>query len=364
MNQIYFRKKDLKAYIPKKIPLENVIRLSLSENLYGPSPKALKAVSEEINRMNFYPENSYEDLVELLAKRINIDKSKIALGNGSDELIFLSVLSCMRLGEIGITSCSTFAGFKFAVANSGGICVEVPLKNFCIDICSIIETVKTLILENKRVNIIYLCNPNNPTGTVVEYKDIELLVNFAKQNSIYLLFDEAYIDYAIAEGVISVEKYLKNHPKIAILRTFSKFYALAGLRCGYVFGDENIINKIKVLRNNLVFNVNRIAHTAAYNSLIDEEFVTSTSKLNMQNKLFLVKNLKEMNIEFIPSKTNFVLVKIGYDHEEFCNYLQTYHNILVANCKKFGLDGYVRIGVGKTEDMKKFIIAFKAYKSQ
>lgn len=363
INEQLFRRENLKEYEPKKIPTDNVIRLSLSENLYGPSPKVLHIVNDESRKINFYPENSYDNLVRLLSEKMDIDKSMIILGNGSDELIFLSILSCVQPGEIGITSMHTFAGFKCAVANAGGTCVEIPLKDYCVDIQGIINSAEAYISEGKKVSVIYLCNPHNPTGTIVSEKEIENLIHFTYQNNIFLLVDEAYIEYAMYEGAVSVEKYIREYPKIGILRTFSKFYALAGLRCGYMFGNKDIIHKIKIYRNNLVFHVNRLAHIAAYHSLKDTAYFDNILRLNKINKRFLEESLEKLHIKFIPSKTNFVLMEIGQNHKELCEYLKNSHGILVSDCEQLGLNGYVRVGVGKNSDIEKFISGIKSYYS-
>lgn len=363
MFETCFSKKDLKEFEAGQTLDDKCIRLSLSENLWGPSSKALFAAFKEIKRMNLYPENSYYNLRDLIATIYNLETDQVFVGNGSDELIMLLILTFFKSGSVGVTSTVTFAGFRLGIMNAGGLCFEVPILNFLIDVESLIKKAKELIESGVNVIALYVCNPNNPTGTVISEGNIKKLIEFSEEKNIYLIFDEAYMEYASRERTVSATNFLKDYDKIIVLRTFSKFYGLAGLRCGYILSNKNIIKQVKMFRHSVVFNVNRLAYVAAFHGLLDKTYAEKTYNRNVKIKKFFMQGLTKLGIEYVNTETNFILIKIGNNQPDFYEFLMA-HNIYVMPCDKFGLKEYIRVGIGRLKDIKYFLNLLQLYKKE
>ncbi len=356
-----FSKKDLKEFDTGKPLDDKCVRLSLSENLWGPSSKALFAVFKGIKHINLYPENSYYNLRNLIATVYNLDIDQVFIGNGSDELIMLLILTFFKPGDVGVTSTVTFAGFRLSIMNASGLCFEVPISNFLIDVESLIKKTQELIESGFNVVALYVCNPNNPTGTVISEGSIEKLMKFSEEKNIYLIFDEAYMEYASKERTVSATNFIKDYNKVIVLRTFSKFYGLAGLRCGYILSNKNIIKQVKMLRHSVVFNVNRLAYIAAFHSLLDKTYAKKTYSRNVKIKKFFMQGLTKLGIEYVNTETNFILIKIGDNQPDFYEFLIA-HNVYVMPCDKFGLKEYIRVGIGRLKDIKYFLNLLQLYK--
>ena len=359
----YFFKKDFKRFFTEENSSNKCIRLSLSENLWGPSSKALYAIYKELKHVNLYPENSYQKLKDLIATKYNLSADQIFLGNGSAELIMLSALALFKTESVGITSTNTFVGFKFSIANIRGLCFEIPMSNFTIDTKMLILEAKKLIERNFYISAIYVCNPNNPTGTVISENSIKTLIDFGKKHNIYLIFDEAYMEYASRDRTTTAIKFINYYNKILILRTFSKFYGLAGLRCGYLLSNKEVIQQLKRFQQNVVFNVNRFAYVAAFNSLLDRRYAIRTYNKNLKMKKILMCGLKKLSIEYVNSETNFILIKIGKNYLDLYEFL-TEHKVHVMPCDKFDLKEYIRVSVGRKQDIKHFLSLLKQYKQK
>ncbi|MBE3114896.1 MAG: aminotransferase class I/II-fold pyridoxal phosphate-dependent enzyme, partial [Actinobacteria bacterium] len=259
---------DLKPYIPGKpiedvkreLGLKEVIKLASNETSVGPSPLAIEAIKKEVENINFYPEGSSRLLREKIAHKLNIDKEMIIIGNGADNVIDLVGMAFINEGDEVITGEITFPAYETTTKIMGGKLISVKLKDFSFDLEKIAQRI------NEKTKIIFICNPNNPTGTIV---DKEAVDRFIKQvpEDVIVVFDEAYYDYVKDKDYSDSLSYILKGKNVIVLRTFSKIAGIAGVRIGYGMAKHELIGYL----NRVVkpFTTNRLAQVAALASLDD-----------------------------------------------------------------------------------------------
>ena len=343
----------LTPYTPGK-PIEEVerelgivgsIKLASNENPLGPSPKAIKAIKENLNNIHRYPDGSCYYLKQKLSKKFELPINKIILGNGSNELIKLVAHTYLSPGEEAILPFPTFLMYEKIVQSFDGKIVAVPLKNFSVDLPAIGAAVSS------KTKIIIINNPNNPTGIGVKQKDILDFLHSLPSDMIVIV-DEAYIEFSTDPSIASSLKLIDSYPLLIVLRTFSKVYGLAGVRIGYGFSSEAVAASMNLVRQ--PFNVNYLAQVGALAALDDDEFVEKTTTLIQDGLAFLYSQLDRMGLEYIPTQTNFFLIKtpLGAD-ETYQRMLK--EGVIVRSMESFGLNDYIRINVGLSEENRRFI---------
>jgi len=331
--------------LERELGIVGSIKLASNENPLGPSPKAIKAIKENINNIHRYPDGSYYYLRQKLSKKFGLPMNKIILGNGSNEIIELVVHTFLSPGEEVILPFPTFLMYEKIVQSFAGKIVTVPLLDFSIDLSAILTAVSS------KTKIIIINNPNNPTGIGLNKKDIFQFLHSLPPDLIVIL-DEAYIEFSTDPNIASSLELLESYPLLVVLRTFSKTYGLAGLRIGYGFASETIIDNMNLVRQ--PFNVNYLAQAGALAALDDDEFVEKTRTLTQDGLVFLYSQLDRIGLEYIPTQTNFFLIRTPLGaHETYQRMLE--EGVIVRSMESFGLNDYIRINVGLPEENKRFI---------
>ena len=344
--------RDLEVYVPGKpieelqreMSLKYVVKLASNENAFGPSPKALEALKSAIYNVNRYPDSSCYYLRRKLAGILSVDEGNLIFGNGSDELIVLAVRAFLEAGDEVIIADPTFLIYRIASKAAGVKTVLVPLKNMRYDL----EAMASKI--SPRTRMIFIANPDNPTGTYVTESEVEDFIEKVPED-ILLFFDEAYYEYARGGDYPDTMRYM-GRGNIITTRTFSKIYGLAGLRLGYGVADKKIIDGMNKVRE--PFNVNLLAQEAALAALDDEEYVRFVREETDKGKKFLYSEFERLGLEYVPSATNFILVKLGSNSEKIYQRLLR-SGVIVRHMKAWGLGECVRVTIGRDDENRFFI---------
>jgi histidinol-phosphate aminotransferase len=349
--------KELTPYPPGK-PIEDLereygitgsIKLASNENPLGPSPKAARAIKESINKINRYPDSSGYYLRNSLAKKFGLPMANIILGNGSDEIIKLVAHAFLSTDDEVIIPFPTFLMYEKNAQSFQGKIIRIPLTNFSVDLPSILRAV------SDKTKIIFLNNPNNPTGTALTIKDISHFLQSTPKEVIVVL-DEAYIEFATDKNIKSGICLLKSNPNLVILRTFSKLYGLAGLRVGYGFSSEDLINGLNLVQQ--PFSTNYMAQVGAIAALNDHEFVKKTLALTVEGLKFLYSQLNGMGLDYITTQTNFFMIKTPIGAKETYKRMLK-EGVIIRSMEDFGMKDFIRISVGLPEENERFIKTLK-----
>jgi len=273
---------------------------------------------------------------------------QIIVGNGSNEIIELLIRTFLFPGEEAIQTFPSFLIYEKVVKGAGGKIVFVPLKGLRIDLKGILSKI------NSRTKIIFINNPNNPTGLGIKEDEMKEFLK-AVPKDIIVVLDEAYIEFARGSDVADGRDMIDLHPLLLVMRTFSKAYGLAGLRIGYGFGSKILIDYMERVRQ--PFNVNMLAQVGATAALDDEEFLKETISVVNEGKRYLYRELEKMGLEYIPSVTNFFLIKVGKARDIYERLLKK--GIIVRSMEAYNLPEYIRITVGKMNENERFISSLR-----
>ncbi|MBI3794803.1 MAG: histidinol-phosphate transaminase [Nitrospinae bacterium] len=333
--------KTLKPYEPGK-PVEEVerelgirkcVKMASNENPLGPSPKAIKAVRDAAKKMHFYPEGDCFYLRQRAIKAFGVKSEELIFGNGSNEIIELLMRCLLRTGDNIVVSQHAFLVYKLVAQGLGAETMEAPAKNLGHDLGAMAG------LINERTKLIFVANPNNPTGTYCNLDDLTKFLDVSR--GVPVVMDEAYYEYAEAKDYPQTLPLLKKYPNIFILRTFSKVYGLAGLRVGYGIGNPALVQYLNRLRQ--PFNVNLLAQHAALSALDDKAHMKKSLAVNRAGKKFLYAQLKKNGLEFQPTEANFILVKTGEGRKVFNALLKL--GVVVRPMDVYGLPDHIRVTV-------------------
>ena len=348
--------RTLIPYEPGK-PIEEVEReygiahstkLASNENPLGPSPKAVAAIRAKLGELNLYPDGDCYYLKNGLAKKIGVAPEQLIFGNGSNEIIELAVRAFMRPGDQAVMARQAFVVYQLIVQAVGGRSVQVPLRDYTHDLGAIAAAVTA---ETK---IVFLANPNNPTGTIYRRPEWEEFIAKLPKD-VLLIVDEAYFEYVQDAGYPDSLKYQSEDRPMLTLRTFSKLYGLAGLRVGYGIGPREVISMMQRVRQ--PFNVNAPAQWAALAALDDSDHVQRSLALNREGLEFLGGEFKKLGLEFVPSHGNFILVRVGKGQEVFKQLLG--QGVIVRPMGGYQFPEHVRVTVGTMDENRKFIGALQ-----
>ena len=348
---------DLKPYIPGKpieevkreLGLKEVIKLASNETSVGPSPLAVAAIKKEIKNINLYPEGSSSLLREKLAHRLSIDKEMIIIGNGEDDIIDLIGMAFINEGDEVITGEITFPAYETTTKIMGGKLILIKLKDFSFDLEKIAQRI------NEKTKIVFLCNPNNPTGTIVDKESVDRFIKQVPENVI-VVFDEAYYDYVEDENYPNSLSYVLEEKNVIILRTFSKIAGIAGVRIGYGIAKPELIGYLNRVVN--PFTTNRLAQVAALASLDDEEYRRKVLNSNKEGKKYLYKELKKLGLFYVPTEANFIFIDLKEDSEIVFEKLLK-KGVIIRPGKTWGCPNFIRVTIGTAYENEKFIQALK-----
>lgn len=358
LEKILFRKElsNMVPYVPgkpieevkKELGLEVVEKLASNENPLGPSPKAVEFVTRELGRINIYPDATARELKDAIANRYGLTYENIVLGNGGEQILTMIAQAFINEGDEAIMATTTFGLYGTSVTHMGGIPIKLPLKNYKHDVEGFVDTI------NDKTKLMYICNPNNPTGNIMDKDDIDYLVKNVPED-IVIIFDEAYYDYAkINDRYSDTLEILKNRPNTVILRTFSKVAGIAGVRVGYCLTSESIATEMGKVKG--VFNVNKLAQAAALGALEDQEHIDSTVDLNYKSLGMMEEYFDGKNIEYIKSNANFMFINLELDSREIFQQLMK-EGIIIRPGYLWKWDSWIRVSSGTMEQTEKFITA-------
>ncbi|MFH1826473.1 MAG: histidinol-phosphate transaminase [bacterium] len=341
--------KELKEYTPGKNPQKaGMIKLASNENPFGPSPKALEAIAKEAKSLQIYPDQKSILLKDALARKLKLSDENIIIGNGSDEIMQLLAATYLKPGEEVIISQNTFSVYEFVTRLFDGQPVFVPLKDFAQDIGAIEKAV------TPQTKMIFLCNPHNPTGSIVTAAELESLL--AKiPDHVLVVVDEAYMEFVEDKSFPDSIKYVKDNKNVLVLQTFSKYYGLAGLRVGYGLAKKELIKYL--MRSKLPFNVNRLAQAAAKAALDDKKFLEMTYKNNQAGKKYLYAELDKLGLEYKKTESNFILINLKKSADDLFLKLMK-KGVIVRPLSSFGLPEAIRVSIGTPDQNEKLIRAF------
>lgn len=352
----------LKPYVPGKPIAEvkrelglpedfSIIKLASNENVLGPSPKAVEAMRQAATEVWLYPDDTCFELKNALAAFWNATPDQFIIGNGSDEIIHFLALAFLDkdAGDEVVFGQPSFVQYQAAAMMADCAFHAVPLTP---DMRHDLVAMKNAI--NARTKLVFIANPNNPTGTIITRAEFEEFLDGLPPRVVVVL-DEAYKEYVDAEDAPRAADYLADHNVIA-LHTFSKAYAIAGTRCGYGFARPELIAYLQQVRG--PFNVNTLAQVAAIAGLADQEHIKYSVQVNAAGREQLREAFQAMSLEYIPSQANFVLVNIGVDSASIFTELLR-RGVIVRTGTPFGLPNWIRVTVGTTEMNDRFTWALR-----
>jgi len=325
------------------------VKLASNENPLGPSPKALEAFRKLHNEISVYPDQNATHLCEAIAKRHAMKPENVIIGNGSDEIMLLIGLAFLSAGEESVISRNTFSIYEFVTTLLGGKPVFADQKDGKYDLVHIQKNI------TNSTRLVWIANPNNPTGTYVNDSGLRALLG-KMPKGIYIVLDEAYAEYAEASDFPNSGGLLKDFPSLIVLRTFSKAYGLAGLRMGYGLAQEAIIQTLNKTR--MPFNANRAAQTAARAALEDAEHIARSRKNNAEGKRYLCDQLERLKVAYWKTEANFICMHLPPNLNADKAFMEIMkRGVVVRPLTSFGLPQSVRVTVGTQVQNEKFIQA-------
>jgi histidinol-phosphate aminotransferase len=333
--------------VKRELGLASVIKLASNENPLGPSPKAVAAIQEAAGKVSFYPEGAAPTLRCAVAERLGIGEDMLAFGNGSDEILHLLCETLLTPGESEIIQGDpSFSMYEIYATLANARVTKVGLKDFTHDLDAIADAV------TPATRLIFVANPNNPSGTVVTQKPIERFLDRLPGN-VFVLFDEAYFEYVEKPEQSDLIPFIREGRNLVVTRTFSKAYGLAGLRVGYGIARPEIAGLMNRARS--PFNVNTIAQAAALAAWNDTEHVQASVAVNESGKKQLYAGLEQLRIPYIPTQANFILIDISpkTSLDIFDSLLRK--GVIVRAGAGLGYPNHIRVTIGTKDQNERFL---------
>lgn len=333
--------------VKREYNLTEVLKLASNENPFGASPSVKEAILSECSNLAIYPDGASFNVRKAIAQHYQLNIEQIIMGNGSDEVVQQITRAYLEPGKNSVMATPSFPMYKINVVIEGAEVREVPLVDGVHDL----EAMQAQIDENTKV--VWLCNPNNPSGTYVNHKQVIRFME-AVSSEVLVVLDEAYYEYVYAEDYPDFIPLLDQYPNLIILRTFSKAYGLASLRVGYGLSSVDIINKLNHVRE--PFNTSRVAQAAAVAALHDQSFVQECKDKNIQGLEQFYKAFDELGLFYYTSQANFILVDLKIPGNQVFEGLLK-QGIIIRSGEALGFPTFVRITVGTEEQNQKVIEA-------
>jgi histidinol-phosphate aminotransferase len=350
---------SIKPYVPGKpigevereLGIHDVIKLASNENPFGVSPKALAAMRGALETTNVYPDGASHDLRMAIAQRLGFSLDEVAVGNGADDLVLELSMVYLDEGDEVVVSRSSFPIYDIYTHAMRAKLVKTPLApGYRIDLDAMARAM------NARTRIVYVCNPNNPTGTMVTAAELDRFMARVP-GSVLVVLDDAYAEMADSSEFPDSLGYVREGRRnVLVLRTFSKVYGLAGIRIGYGFGHRDTIAPLFKVKP--AFNVNSVAQAAGIAALDDDEFVRFTVSENRKGREFLYREFARLGFEFAESHTNFVLVRIGPEAGVVQQRLLR-EGVIVRPCGAYDLPECLRVSIGTMPQNERFVAALE-----
>jgi histidinol-phosphate aminotransferase len=323
-----------------------IIKLASNENPLGVSPLARRAIEDSITGLSRYPDGNGFELKHALARRLGVAQECIVLGNGSNDVLEMAARAFLAPGLEAVYSQHAFAVYPLAVQGAGATGVEVPAKDYGHDLAAMRRAIAA------KTRLLFIANPNNPTGTFVDARELEAFLS-GLPGEVLVVLDEAYNEYLPKECRYDSMAWLERFPNLVVTRTFSKVYGLAGLRVGYACAASGVADLMNRVRQ--PFNVNSVALAAAAAALGDVDFVRTSYELNLNGMRQVTDGLKQLGLQCIPSYGNFVSFRVGDGAGVFQKLLRA--GVIVRPIASYGLPQHLRVTIGLESENRRFLDA-------
>jgi len=330
------------------IPQAGIVKLASNENPLGMSTAAKEAAIAALVDVERYPDGNGFELKAALSARFGVAPERLVLGNGSNDVLELAARSFLAPGRSAVFSQHAFAVYPLATNAVGARCIEVPAKNFGHDLDAMAGAISA------DTAVVFIANPNNPTGTFVSGDEIEAFLARVPPDVLVVL-DEAYTEYLSAGQAYDSLAWLERFPNLLVSRTFSKAYGLAGLRVGYGIGDPQVADLMNRVRQ--PFNVSSVAQAAATAALGDLEFLAQSAEINRRGMAQITEGLAELSLEWIPSAGNFVAFRVG--DAAAVNGALLRQGVIVRPVAGYGMPEWLRVTIGLPEENARFLAALR-----
>lgn len=348
--------RDIAPYVPGK-PIEElareldldpagIVKLASNENPRGPGPKALAAITAAAADVTRYPDGNGFALRSALATRLSVPAGSLVLGNGSNDVLELVTQAFLTPGDEAIYAQHAFAVYPLATHARGARGIEVPAKDYGHDLAAMLAAV------TPRTRVVFVANPNNPTGTWIDGAAMEAFVAKVPREVVVVL-DEAYDEYLAPADRSRSVSWIGRYPNLIVSRTFSKAYGLAALRVGYGVMDPSVADLLNRVRQ--PFNVNSLAQAAAIAALADTAYVEESARVNREGMRQIEAGLAGLGVAFVPSHGNFLLVNVGDGARVYAALLRD--GVIVRPVGNYGLPGFLRVTVGLPAENERFLTA-------
>lgn len=335
--------------LERELGVMDIVKLASNENPLGASPCALTAARAALDEISLYPDGNGFALKDALVKRYGVALNQVVLGNGSNDVLELAAHAFLTVGDRAVYSDHAFAVYPLATQAVGATGISVKAQDYGHDL-----TAMRMAAVAHQAKLIFIANPNNPTGTFLSGEALHEFLSLLPQ-SILVVLDEAYNEYLPESCRYDSVSWLSEFPNLLVSRTFSKAYGLASLRVGYALGNPQVIDMLNRVRQ--PFNVNSVAQAAAVAALQDAEFVQRTFELNLQGMAQLTEGLRALGLPYIPSFGNFVSFHINNAAQVYRRLLEL--GVIVRPIGNYALPDYLRVSIGLESQNQKFLSAMK-----
>lgn len=337
--------------VQRELGLKEVIKMASNENPFGCSDKVLSALTAEKDLFSLYPESTAPHLRDKLAERLDVDPRRLIIGNGSDEIVQLVARTYLGPGTESVMADFTFPRYDMVTTMQDATSIQVPLHEGAHNL----EEMARAVTERTRV--VWICNPNNPTGTVVNHEELSKFLDQLPDH-VLTVIDEAYAEYVTDASYPESLSLLDYNPRLLILRTFSKAFGLAAFRVGYGIGHPEVLQYLHTVRD--PFNVNRLAQKAAVAALEDENYLIYCRNQNCLGRDQIIEKLAGWNLHYFPSQASFILFDTGFPADEVFEYL-LHQGIIVRSGAQLGFPTHLRVTVGTKEQNERFLGVLESF---
>ena len=336
--------------LQRELGLSDIIKLASNENPLGASSNVLSCLSTSMNEVARYPDGNAFHLKQRLSERLDVAADCLTIGNGSNDVLEMIARVFAQDDDEIIISQHAFAVYGLVAKAVGATLIETPAKTFGHDLEAMIHRVSS------KTKLVFLANPNNPTGTYFSKEALSQFLN-SIPNHVIVVVDEAYFEYVQHQDYPNALTYLNHHPNLIVTRTFSKAYGLAALRLGYAVSHPDIADLLNRIRQ--PFNANLLAQNAAVVALDDQDFLKKSVAFNQEELNLMMNALDQLNVEYIPSVGNFVSIRVPSHTGRECFDQLLRQGIIVRPVSEYGLDEFIRVSIGLKDENTQFLNAFK-----
>ncbi len=335
---------SMQPYVPGELK-PGIVKLASNENPFGPSPEAIETIRRDAASVHLYPDQHAHRLRQKLAQKYSVNDNQLLIGNGSDEIMVMIAGTYLQHGSTAVTAAGTFSTYAFATLLFGGHMRTVPLAAGRFDLDGIAATI------DERTDLIFVCNPNNPTGTYVNHEELARFLARIPEHPLVVV-DEAYAEFVTAGDFPRSIELLAEFENLLILRTFSKIYGLAGLRVGYAIGREQVMSDLGKVKQ--PFNVGLLAQAAAASAIDDHEFVKTSISNNEAGRDYLYAELSRLGLPFYDTQANFICFDTGLDAAKIFHRIMEL-GVTIRPLTSFGMPTSVRVTIGTPEQNRLFV---------